>query len=207
MVILLSANKILRAALQNAWAELHLGPLELYTKWPPQKNSAEKNMAECKAVLVDAALPNLVALTSQLPLGRSVLLGKNPQLRAQDFFAVMPLPVKIAQLSQLIKGLPKKIAPLALAEGVLFHVEELRLKSGNKTIRLTEKEAALLLALYRAGAGGISRALLLQQIWRHQRALHTHTLATHIYRLRQKLKAWPKLAARLVTLDDGYQLQ
>ncbi len=58
---------------------------------------------------------------------------------------------------------------------------------GNK-IRLTEKETAILRYLYRAGQRPVSRETLLQEVWGYNSGVTTHTLETHVYRLRQKVE-------------------
>ena len=58
---------------------------------------------------------------------------------------------------------------------------------GNK-VRLTEKETAILRYLYRAGQRPVSREVLLQEVWGYNSGVTTHTLETHIYRLRQKVE-------------------
>ncbi|MCK6417710.1 MAG: helix-turn-helix domain-containing protein [Alphaproteobacteria bacterium] len=73
-------------------------------------------------------------------------------------------------------------------------------------IRLTEKEVALLMALAQAGAQGLNKDALLARIWGHQAVLETHTLETHIYRLRQKIEADAKNPEILLTIENGYCL-
>ena len=84
-------------------------------------------------------------------------------------------------------------------------VKQLTTKAGDK-IRLTEKEANILKFLYRASAETVSRETLLHEIWGYNAQITTHTLETHIYRLRQKIEADPSNAKLLVTEDGGYRL-
>jgi DNA-binding response OmpR family regulator len=73
-------------------------------------------------------------------------------------------------------------------------------------IRLTEKETAILKFLYRAGAKIVGRDVLLHEVWGYNAAVTTHTLETHIYRLRQKIEDNPSEAQLLVTDQGGYKL-
>ena len=73
-------------------------------------------------------------------------------------------------------------------------------------IRLTEKEAAILRFLYRAGTEAVSRETLLGEVWGYNAGVNTHTLETHIYRLRQKIERDPSNAEILVTAPGGYRL-
>ena len=77
--------------------------------------------------------------------------------------------------------------------------------SGGK-LRLTEKETAILRYLYRAGQAVVAREVLLKEVWGYNAAVTTHTLETHIYRLRQKIERDPARAVLLVTEAGGYKL-
>jgi DNA-binding response OmpR family regulator len=73
-------------------------------------------------------------------------------------------------------------------------------------IRLTEKETAILKYLYRAGERTVTRDILLSEVWGYNSGVTTHTLETHIYRLRQKIERDPSHAEILVTDSGGYKL-
>ncbi len=73
-------------------------------------------------------------------------------------------------------------------------------------IRLTEKETSILKYLYRAGEKVVTREVLLQEVWGYNAGVTTHTLETHIYRLRQKIEKDPSNAEVLVTETGGYKL-
>ncbi len=77
--------------------------------------------------------------------------------------------------------------------------------TGSK-IRLTEKETAILKYLYRAGDRIVTRDVLLSEVWGYNSGVTTHTLETHIYRLRQKIERDPSHAELLVTESGGYKL-
>ena len=76
----------------------------------------------------------------------------------------------------------------------------------SKKIRLTEKETNILKFLYRAGGQVVSRDVLLHEVWGYNAGVTTHTLETHIYRLRQKIEPDPSNARLLVTESGGYRL-
>jgi DNA-binding response OmpR family regulator len=75
-----------------------------------------------------------------------------------------------------------------------------------KKVRLTEKETAILKYLYRAGDRVIGRDVLLDEVWGYNAGVTTHTLETHVYRLRQKIERNPANARILVTEPGGYRL-
>ncbi len=83
---------------------------------------------------------------------------------------------------------------------------KLLLYGDNRKVRLTEKETAILKYLYRAGDKVVSRDVLLNEVWGYNAGVTTHTLETHVYRLRQKIETDPSNATILVTEPGGYRL-
>lgn len=80
-------------------------------------------------------------------------------------------------------------------------------KATGKKVRLTEKETSILKYLYRAGGNAVGREELLAEVWGYNSGVTTHTLETHVYRLRQKIENEPGTARLLVTEPGGYSLQ
>ena len=78
-------------------------------------------------------------------------------------------------------------------------------QSGSK-VRLTETEVSIMRHLFGAGQRPVSRETLLQEVWGYNPGLTTHTLETHIYRLRQKIEKDAAAPAILVTETGGYKL-
>ena len=76
----------------------------------------------------------------------------------------------------------------------------------DKKIRLTEKETSILKFLYRAGGPPVTRDVLLDEVWGYNSGVTTHTLETHVYRLRQKIEPDPSNASLLLTESGGYRL-
>ena len=75
-----------------------------------------------------------------------------------------------------------------------------------RKLRLTDKEANILKYLHRAGAKPVTREELLTEVWGYNAGVTTHTLETHVYRLRQKIESEPGQARLLVTEAGGYRL-
>ncbi|MBT5494999.1 MAG: winged helix-turn-helix domain-containing protein, partial [Alphaproteobacteria bacterium] len=78
--------------------------------------------------------------------------------------------------------------------------------ASEKKVRLTEKETSILKFLYRAGDKVVGRDTLLGKVWGYNAGVTTHTLETHVYRLRQKIELDPSNAEILVTEPGGYRL-
>ncbi|HMT14006.1 MAG TPA: winged helix-turn-helix domain-containing protein, partial [Aestuariivirga sp.] len=100
------------------------------------------------------------------------------------------------------------------SEDAIFRIGPYQFRPANKLmvaedgrkVRLTEKEAAILKFLYRSGAQTVGRDILLHDVWGYNAGVSTHTLETHIYRLRQKIERDPARAEILVTENGGYRL-
>jgi DNA-binding response OmpR family regulator len=90
----------------------------------------------------------------------------------------------------------------------IFHPgSKLLVSQRGSKLKLTEKETAILRFLYRAGRKPVPRDVLLQEVWGYNAAVTTHTLETHIYRLRQKIEPDASRATILMTDQGGYRLE
>jgi DNA-binding response OmpR family regulator len=76
----------------------------------------------------------------------------------------------------------------------------------DKKVRLTDKETEIIKFLYLAGERVVGRDVLLGEVWGYNAGVTTHTLETHVYRLRQKIERDPSNAVLLVTEPNGYRL-
>ncbi len=100
------------------------------------------------------------------------------------------------------------------SEDVVFTIGQYSFQPASKVletgdgikVRLTDKETSILKYLYRQGPKTITRDILLKEVWGYNNRVTTHTLETHIYRLRQKIERDPSNARLLVTEDGGYRL-
>ena len=97
-------------------------------------------------------------------------------------------------------------AVFAIGPYTLKPVSKLLVDDRGAKIHLTEKETSILKYLYRSGDKVVSRELLLDEVWGYNAGVTTHTLETHIYRLRQKIEKDPSNAELLVTETGGYKL-
>ena len=101
------------------------------------------------------------------------------------------------------------------SEDAVFQIGSFTFRAGAKLLvnekgsklKLTEKETAILRFLYRADQKVVGRDVLLAEVWGYNNGLTTHTLETHIYRLRQKIESNPSRPRILVTEPNGYRLQ
>ena len=174
-------------------------------------SNAESTDAECTILLIDTSVSFEAA-----KLGTNALIclvgDREPKNLKPDLFLKTPVRMghivdsleALANQSTYFKNLPEKIA--------LFGGGELIPKTGrckNKegdTITLTEKECRFIGALYHKDKTGETRTNLLRDVWEYSEGVETHTLETHVYRLRKKLEALG-LGEAIETIESGYRLK
>jgi DNA-binding response OmpR family regulator len=128
---------------------------------------------------------------------------------ANDYIA------KPFRLNELLARLRAQLRSFENSEDAVFNIgpyvfrpaaKQLLDPAKNKRIRLTDKEAAILKFLYRAAGKPVARQVLLNEVWGYNAAVTTHTLETHVYRLRQKIEPDPATSRLLLTEGGGYRL-
>ena len=127
---------------------------------------------------------------------------------ANDYIAKpFKFPVLLARLrAQLRQHEQSEDAVFSLGPYTFKPAAKMLITEEEKKIRLTEKETNILKFLYRASDGVVPRDTLLHEVWGYNAGVTTHTLETHIYRLRQKIEPDPSNARLLVTESGGYRL-
>ncbi|CUX83742.1 MAG: Response regulators consisting of a CheY-like receiver domain and a winged-helix DNA-binding domain [Roseibaca calidilacus] len=117
------------------------------------------------------------------------------------------LPILLARLrAQLRQHEQSENAVFQLGPYMFKPAQKMLIDEKDRKIRLTEKETNILKFLYRAPEGVVPRDVLLHEVWGYNAGVTTHTLETHIYRLRQKIEPDPSNASLLVTESGGYRL-
>ncbi|MFO1170603.1 MAG: response regulator transcription factor [Hyphomicrobiaceae bacterium] len=147
----------------------------------------------------------VVMLTGQTSDADTILglnSGANDYVAKPFRFAVLLARIR-AQLRQHEQS---EDAVFAIGRYTFKPASKLLLDEKGSKIRLTEKETSILKYLYRAGEKVVSREVLLHEVWGYNAGVTTHTLETHIYRLRQKIEKDPSSAELLVTESGGYKL-
>lgn len=118
------------------------------------------------------------------------------------------LPVRLGTVLDVIQ---KEVLSSASSKNIYMgdHIlkpRDLLLVQPDKETVLTEKERDILLCILGEPSHMISKEGLLQKVWGYGENIETHTLETHIYRLRQKIEENPATPTFLVTTEDGYKL-
>jgi DNA-binding response OmpR family regulator len=142
--------------------------------------------------------------------GPAILLARREAAAPESFDGSMRRPLRFTRLMALIRA---KIAPPAFAAagatlGDHLFCETTQTLMGPDGVRrlLTEKETAILARLARARGGVVARDVLLRDIWGYSPAVDTHTLETHIHRLRRKIENASGRPKLLLSAPSGYRL-
>jgi DNA-binding response OmpR family regulator len=122
--------------------------------------------------------------------------------------------VKPFKFAVLLARIRAQLRQYEASEDAVFQIGPYTFRPGAKLLtnekgsklKLTEKETAILRYLYRAGQAVVGRDTLLAEVWGYNSNVTTHTLETHIYRLRQKIETDPSQSRILVTQPGGYKL-
>ncbi len=116
-------------------------------------------------------------------------------------------PVLLARIrAQLRQHEQSEDAVFQIGPYIFKPAAKMLIDENDRKIRLTEKEANILKFLLRAGDQVVPRDVLLHEVWGYNAGVTTHTLETHIYRLRQKMEPDPSNARFVVTESGGYRL-
>ncbi len=167
-----------------------------------------------------ADMPGLQCCASLRHCGydKPLLLLAGPDADLDEVFSTYPSPddviVKPAPRLALLARLRAHAGTRRLAERSVFRVgpyefrpaDRLLYSGKERRIALTEKESALLMRLLLARGRPVPRRVLLDQIWGFNNQVDTHTLETHVYRLRKKIEPASWGPTLLLTTRDGYQL-
>ena len=176
------------------------------------------------AILLDVGLPDMDGRELCRVMRRAGVRAPILMLTGADGEADMILGLdsgandyitKPFRLNVLLARLRAQLRQHELSEDAVFTIGPYTFRPSAKTliddakrkkVRLTEKETAILKYLYRAGDKTIGRDVLLNEVWGYNSGVTTHTLETHVYRLRQKIERDPGKAEILVTEPGGYRL-
>jgi DNA-binding response OmpR family regulator len=148
----------------------------------------------------------IIMLTGKVVSEADQILGLDAG--ANDYLTKpFKFPVLLARIrAQLRQHEQSEAAVLAIGPYSFKPAAKLLLDDRGHKIRLTEKETSILKRLHWAGDRGVSRETLLREVWGYNAGVATHTLETHIYRLRQKIEKDASRAELLVTESGGYRL-
>ena len=217
--------KIFLLSKEELFAKVLAEQLELLTEFAPVIIGEEKPTTWFDAFLLDGTMgdesilsfiQNLDTKDAAKPMvfftggeGSALSIKSFIEDSKFDLRTVMHKPLKMSIFITVIQGLIKQYAnseecKFALGEQVFYPgLRQILNPKDGSIIRLTEKEADIINYLLRSGGAAVERGVLLEAVWGYNPEVTTHTLETHIYRLRQKIG---DAAQTILTDDSGYRL-
>ncbi|AVA23362.1 response regulator transcription factor [Rhizobium sp. LEGMi198b] len=225
----MTARTILLVDDDNDLREMLVEQLSLYEEFTVlQEATAGKGVAAARAapvdlLIMDVGLPDMdgreavkllrksgfkapiIMLTGHDTDSDTILgleAGANDYVTKPFRFAVLLARIR-AQLRQHEQS---EDATFTVGRYLFKPSQKLLTTEDGQKIRLTEKEAAIIRYLYRADQKVVTRDILLEEVWGYNSGVTTHTLETHVYRLRQKIERDPSNAEILVTENGGYKI-
>ena len=170
---------------------------------------------DCLIIFENSNIQNLSQYTNNNPVFL-ICDDKENVSDDNDCEEIFITPVRIGSLTESIKNfINRQISHEEMAAIILGDIElnpkTSQLIKGDTSVRLTEKEMDILLYIHKFIDGSdenfVSKEQLLNEVWGYAQNVETHTLETHIYRLRQKLKSNLDLHDFLMTNETGYYLK
>ena len=221
-ILLINNDKNLGEALAF---QLHLGEKYQIIETKCETSSlVQINNNFCDLVIINSQSSTLQGdnLTKSLRLAgykKPVIMLINPnnnlnipdnQNHKADEYIIKPFRYTI-----LLKSIETQFHKLKTSENTQYSIgnyvfkpnSKILVSNGSRSIRLTEKENNILKFLYKNLGNVINRETLLHEVWGYNSKVTTHTLETHIYRLRQKIEDEPSNACFLITEPGGYKLR
>ena len=207
-ILLVDGDAVLRASLAEQLAES-------YEVVQADSMAEARHASSCALAIIDRQLPDgdgeaLARELREVGLVPSALLlcddgGAGGEPGLERLAKPFRLAVLLSRLSALLgpaapAGQPVRVGPYLFRPGA-----KLLTDGGTRKIRLTEKETNILKFLHEA-ATTVPRQILLHEVWGYNPSVTTHTLETHIYRLRRKIEDDPGEAKILLTEEGGYRL-
>ncbi len=213
MNLLIAGDVDLRASLMEQFAQAPA--VAVQEAATPQQALVRLQSSPCDFLLVADNLPSpgaaalLASARGAGFAGAAVLLAHSKEPSAGEFDAALLLPLRFNRLLELLRELGQlPTAPVArLMLGEHIFCEATQTLSGPDGERaLTEKETAILARLARTQGQVVSRDVLLREIWGYNPSVTTHTLESHIHRLRRKIETMAAQPKLLLTAQGGYRL-
>tara|TARA_B100000131_G_scaffold109306_1_gene106247 strand:+ start:920 stop:1552 length:633 start_codon:yes stop_codon:yes gene_type:complete len=175
------------------------------------KNINSKDLIDGKfnAIIMESENNKKVSLQDiMIP---KILIQKNNKSNKfkDDFSLIVKLPLNIVKFNQDVIDICKKHEfnknSLIKIKNYILDKNTRVLKKNDITLKVTEKEVIFLEMLY-SSKKPLSRNYILKNIWKYSSETDTHTVETHIYRLRQKIKSHFSDADFIKNSKEGYSL-
>lgn len=199
---------ILLISQNNAFAADLIDQIQCYTKDYIFLDKADAEKADI--IIIDEDISALNKIKHKGPLFFLNADSENSPLQATN---IVTKPIRLSFLLDELKSCinffeNSKEGYLSFNKYIVRPIsKDIINKRNNEEIKLTEKEVSILKYLYKNKDRLVSKNELLQEVWGYSPDVSTHTIETHIYRLRQKVEHDDPEAQLILTADGGYQLK
>lgn len=174
---------------------------------PPVEEALREHLARLQDVSLHTA-PGISGETeADLVIAGAALAVPGVPVMTLSFARLLRLGELLGQIGRMIAEPVLYIGDIDLGGAVFSPQDKVLSRGDGVEAALTDREVDILVYLARRGGAPVSREALLKNVWKYQEGVDTHTLETHIYRLRQKLEVSAEAPKRLVTTEGGYCLQ
>lgn len=205
-LVIIAPQQVERRSLKEAFEYVPI-PVKAYDSF-----DAVEKLADDDFILAVMTRGNILEIKKYADQHSVFLIADEACDDGAGFDDVFIRPVRLGHVVNVVhqaikqQEIYKEFSPIQLGSTIL-NPKASHLDYKDKSVRLTEKELAVLIFLSKNIGGSVPRQKLLDEVWGYAEGVETHTLETHIYRLRQKLQSQLGLDHFLVTNDDGYFLK
>lgn len=221
-ILLIDDDQALRRALADQIS--HTDGLTCIQAGTASEDLKQARVSGCDAILLDVGLPDMDGRELCKAMRRAGIVVPVIMLTAADSEADIILGlesgandyvIKPFRLDVLVARLRAQMRQYQRSEDAVMMIgpyefrpaARLLMEKSGKKIRLTGKETLILKCLFGAAGHTVTRAVLLREAWGYTASITTHTVETHIYRLRIKIEKNPAIPRFVITMPDGYSLR
>jgi len=176
-----------------------------------QKELTEETIKDYEVLIFHQECLKLDFLEGLLKNSQKIkILASNTVEKKKDYFNdIIVLPIRLSELNSIVENSVirknfNKNSSILIKQYKLDKNEKKLIKDA-KYILLTEKEIQLL-ELFLDNKKPISKNKILKEVWKYSTEADTHTVETHIYRLRKKIKSKFSDDSFILNDKNGYLL-
>ena len=169
-------------------------------------NRETYSLSSIRQFIKKADISNIVLFMIEAQISESSFFEQNPQ---KHYFIERPF--RIQHLNKKISTILAKISNSnelthEIGPFIFLPLKKILILGEKTKVELTEKEVAILKCLISSGEEAVDKDTLLKQVWNYSPDVTTHTLETHIYRLRQKLEIDASMPRLIISKDGGFTI-
>ena len=169
-------------------------------------NRETYSLSSIRQFIKEAEISNIVLFMIEPQISEASFLGESTK---KHYFIERPF--RIHHLNKKISTILAKISNSnevthEIGPFIFLPLKKILMLGEKTKVELTEKEVAILKCLISSGEEAVDRDTLLKQVWNYSPDVSTHTLETHIYRLRQKLEIDASIPRLIISKDGGFTI-